>query len=428
VRVAIVGGGIVGLSAAYFLNARGVEVVIVDAGRCGNATSRGNTGWITPGISSDPLAAPGVVGQALRWTLRRASPFSIQPRPSIELARWLWGFWRSSGSDSYRRAMEALVRLNATSLEILDRFRASGVRFEMHADGLLYPTHSDNSAAKIAQTYARLRSAGFPGEDERLGSDEIHALEPALAPSVSGGVFSRDERHVRPETITDGLAAALRGSGATLLEDSPVRGLRVQRHGWALALAEEEVRADAVILAAGTWSRRLLASVGVRVPLLSGKGYSLTAAGRGRRPAHPLYLVESRVALSPYDPDLLRLGGTLELTTYDLRLTRARLELLRDVTRTYLADWSPDAVELEWAGLRPLVPDTLPVVGPVPGRANLFVATGHGMIGMTAGPPSGLELTKLIVDGVLSDALRPFLPARLRLSSSRASVPPSSTI
>jgi D-amino-acid dehydrogenase len=413
VRVAIVGGGIVGLSTGYFLNARGVDVVVVDAGRCGNATSRGNTGWITPGISSDPLAAPGVVGQALRWTLRRASPFSIQPRPSIELARWLWGFWRSSGSDSYRRAMEALVRLNASSLEILDRFRASGVRFEMHAGGLLYPTHSGDSAAKIAHTYARLRSAGFPGEVERLGSEEIHALEPALAPSVTGGVYSLDERHVRPETISRGLVTALRGSGATLLEDSPVRSLRAQLDGWTLVLDEDQVRADAVVVAAGTWSRSVLASVGVRVPLLSGKGYSLTAAGYGTRPARPLYMVESRVALSPYDPDLLRLGGTLELTTYDLSLSRARLDLLRDVTSAYLADWSPEMVELEWAGLRPLVPDTLPVVGPVPGRRNLFLATGHGMVGMTAGPPSGLELTNLILDGIVSDALRPFLPGRL---------------
>jgi D-amino-acid dehydrogenase len=145
------------------------------------------------------------------------------------------------------------------------------------------------------------------------------------------------------------------------------------------------------------------------------------------RPAHPLYMIESRVALSPYEPDLLRLGGTLELTTDDLRLTRARLEGLRDVTSTYLADWSPDVIELEWAGLRPLVPDTLPVVGPVPGRPNLFLATGHGMIGMTAGPPSGLELTKLILDGTVSDALRPFLPARLGLSSGD-SKPLSSTI
>ena len=166
---------------------------------------------------------------------------------------------------------------------------------------------------------------------------------------------------------------------------------------------------DAVVVAAGSWSRLLLAGIGVHLPLLSGKGYSVTASGSGTRPARPLYMVDSRVALSPYEPDVLRIGGTLEVTTYDLSLTRRRLDLLLQVTRKYLAEWRPGAVELEWAGLRPLVSDSLPVVGPIPGYRDLYVATGHGMVGMTAGPPSGLELANLILDGLESEIIRPFL-------------------
>ena len=417
-RVVIVGGGIVGLSVAYFLRERGAEVVVVDRGRCGQGTSRGNTGWITPGISSDPLAAPGVVGQALRWTLRRTSPFSIQPRPSLDLARWLWGFWRSSGPEPYRRGMNALVRLNARTLEILDRFTASGVAFEMYRDGLLYPTLSAAAARKIAATYARLRAAGYHGQVHELGRDDIHELEPALGPAVTGGAYSVDERHVRPETLTSGLVDALARSGVSLLEDSGVTALRRHSSGWRLTLEHDELRADVVVVASGSWSRPLLAGLGVRLPLRSGKGYSVTASGRGTRPARPLYMVESRVALSPYEPDLLRIGGTLEVTAYDESLTRRRLDLLLEVTRQYLGDWRAGAVELEWAGLRPLVPDSLPVVGPIPGHQGLYVATGHGMIGMTAGPPSGLELANLILDGREGETIRPFLPARL-LSSRR---------
>jgi D-amino-acid dehydrogenase len=412
-RVAIVGGGIVGLSVAYFLLERGAEVVVVDSGRCGQGTSRGNTGWITPGVSSDPLAAPGVVGQAVRWTLQPASPFSIQPRPSLDLLRWLWGFWRSSGPDPYKRGMEAFVRLNARTLEILDRFKASGVTFEMHDDGLLYPALSVPATKKIAATYAHLHAAGYQGRVEELGRGDIRELEPALSRAVVGGVYSLDERHVRPETLTSGLVDALVRGGASVLEGSPVRALEPTAGGWRLTLEHDELQADAVVVAAGSWSRLLLAQIGVHLPLLSGKGYSVTASGFGTRPARPLYMVESRVALSPYEPDLLRIAGTLEVTTYDLSLTRRRLDLLVQVTRQYLADWRPGAVELEWAGLRPLVSDSLPVVGPIPGYRGLYVATGHGMVGMTAGPPSGVELANLILDGLESEIIRPFLPARL---------------
>lgn len=413
-KVAVVGGGIVGLSTAYFLAERGVEVTVLERGACGSGASGGNTGWITPGVSSEPLAAPGLVGQGLRWMLKPESPFYIQPRPSLELARWLWGFWRSSSADRHRVALKALVRLNAETLEIFDGFKASGVAFEMHEDGLLYPALSREVAAKISGMYACLRDGGYGGTFAELGGDEIRALEPALSPSVVAGVISKDERHVRPETLTTGLAQALSARGTCVRENTGVVELSAHAGRWKLALANhEDIEVDKAVVAAGMWTKPLLARLGVSLPMLAGKGYSVTASGSGTRPSHPLYMVETRVAMSPYQPDVLRVGGTLELTGFDLSLPRRRLDPLLRVSNAYLRDWRPEHTELEWAGLRPLLPDCLPVIGQVPGCAGLYVATGHGMVGMTLGPPSAKELAQLIVDGTESPAIRPFRPDRI---------------
>lgn len=412
-KVAVIGGGIVGLSVAYFLADRGVSVTLVERDRCGAATSRGNTGWITPGISSVPLAAPGVVGQGLRWMLKPDSPLYIRPRPSPELARWLWRFWRSSGSTAFETALRSLVRLNLRTLEIFDRFRSDGVRFEMHHDGLLYLCRSHEHVSEVRDLYSALTRAGYQGPHRMVAAGEIRALEPALASGVVGGVYSEGDRHVRPESLTAGLSSYLRNAGVEVREQARVRRLEPVRRGWHVITDSDAVDADAVVVAAGLWSKDLLKALGVRLPLLAGKGYSITARGEGTVPRRPLYLSEARVGVSPLDGNVVRVGGTLELTGADLTVRRRRLEPLLRAAGEYLQDWRPTTVELEWAGLRPFVPDSLPVVGPVPGFEGLYVATGHGMVGMTVGPPSALELATAILDREVPEVLRPFAPGRL---------------
>ncbi len=136
-RVAIVGGGVIGLACGWYLRREGASVVVLERDRCGEAASLGNAGWITPGLSN-PIPAPGVTAQALRWMVKPDSPLLLRPRLDPAFAGWLWRFWRSAGRRQYVAGMRALLALNARTLELYDELRADGVEFESHADGLLF--------------------------------------------------------------------------------------------------------------------------------------------------------------------------------------------------------------------------------------------------------------------------------------------------
>ena len=406
-KVAVVGGGVVGLATAFFLNERGADVTVLERDRCGEATSLGNAGWITPGVSSVPLAAPGVVPQALKWMVQPDSPFYIRPRPSPALALWLLRFWRSSNEARFKDGLSALVALNAPVLDLLDHYRDRGVEFEMHAQGLLFPCLSRAAAEKDSALYTKLSEAGYPGSHELLDGDEARALEPALGDAVAAAVFSKDERHVRPETLTKGLAAYLAKHDATVLEQTPVETLTRTNGSWQLRTSAATIDADAVVLAAGVWTQKLLRDVGYKLTILSGKGYSITFPDKTNLVRHPAYLSEAKVGVSPFEGGL-RLAGTLELTGIDTALRRRRLDALLNAARRYLRDWRDEPERVDWAGLRPVVSDGLPVIGPVPGLEGLFVATGHGMVGVTMSAPTGDALAELIVEKTKPARIAPF--------------------
>jgi D-amino-acid dehydrogenase len=184
-RVAVIGGGVVGLCAAKSLTQHGAEVVLLERGRCGGAASEGNAGWITPGLSA-PIPAPGVVAQALRWMLDRESPLLIRPRLDPSFLGWLVSFWRACRPDRHAAGLEATLRLAERSLDAFDRLVADGVEFEMHADGLLYLVRDERALESWVGMYDDLRTLGFDGETSVLDNAAVHAFEPA----VNGGVAS----------------------------------------------------------------------------------------------------------------------------------------------------------------------------------------------------------------------------------------------
>jgi D-amino-acid dehydrogenase len=412
-KVVVVGGGAVGLAAAYYVAEKGAEVAVFERGRLGEATSEASAGWLTPGISSIPVAAPGVVPQALRWMTRPDSPFYIHPRLSSSLASFLLRFWYSSGHARFRAALASLVRLNRNTLTLLDQMRAAGVEFEMHHKGLLFACLSREAAEQEAAAYELLREAGFEGEFEVLDADAVHALEPGLSDFVEAGLYSKLERHSRPETLVSGLAQNLRSRGHTVREHAPVLGLRRTASAWEVRLQDEAVAADKVIVAAGVWSGTLLRPLGANLNFLSGKGYGLTFDNPPQSVEHPMYLAEAKVALSPYQ-GALRLGGTLELMNPDPSLAPRRLEAIRTAARKYLRDWRDIEPSTARSGQRPMLPDSLPAIGPITGHDGVFVCAGHGMVGITMSAPSGAALASVVVDGTAVPELAPFRPDRFR--------------
>ena len=174
----------------------------------------------------------------------------------------------------------------------------------------------------------------------------------------------------------------------------------------------EDLDADAVVVAAGAWSGELLGES--RFPMEAAKGYSITATSSGTLPRHALYLSEGKVGTSTFDGGLLRIAGIFDLTGIDESLKRKRIDAIVRSSAAFLEDWEPDEIELEWAGLRPYPSDGLPVIGAVPGREGLYVATGHGRMGITLGPVTGKLLAQVILDGASPRELEPFRIERFR--------------
>jgi D-amino-acid dehydrogenase len=404
-RVAIAGGGVVGLCVARWLRSGGAEVVVVERERPGAGASVGNAGWVTPALSG-PLPAPGVVRTGLRWLLDPASPLRIDPRPDAGVARWLLGFMRATTASRHRAGTRALLALNERTLELFDELAQDGVELEMHRGGLLFLALGERTLAEEAAMLAAVTALGYEPPVELLSRERVRALEPAAGPDIVGGLLAPAERHVRPESLTRALARWLEAHGAEIRTGAAVEGVTpLPRGRWRLEGAG--VEADAVVVAAGFWSAPLLAALGVRMPLIAAKGYSVTAAGEGLRPRRALYLVEDRVGCSPFR-DEVRLAGTLELAGREGRFDRRRLGVVAGSAARYLASWRPTRPSLEWSGLRPFAPDGLPLIGPVPGHRGAFAATAHGMLGVTLGPATGAAVAEMVLDGRVHPVLEPF--------------------
>jgi D-amino-acid dehydrogenase len=411
--VIVIGGGVVGLCCAYELVRGGADVTVVERSRVGQGASLGNTGWVCPSFSY-PLPGPGIVKEGLRGMVRGGGPLAIRPTLDPTFVRWLLGFRRSAKRDRWEQGVRALIGLNRRTLELFDSYARAGVEFEMHESGLVLVATSRAGLDSYAAIFRELRSLGFEGESVELTPGEAKELEPALSEDrVAGGVHARVDRYVRPETLVTGLAAHLAASGVSVREDVEVNGIERASGGVRIATAAEPLAADRVVVAAGASSRRFLERLGISLPLVGARGYSFTFAGGGLRPTHALYLAEAKVGISSY-ADSVRVAGVFELGQSSDALHRARIEAMLRTVEPYFEDWSPrgETALLEWAGLRPMTADGLPLIGRSPAVDDVFVATGHGMLGVTLAPATAALLAPLVLEGVAPPELEPFDPAR----------------
>jgi D-amino-acid dehydrogenase len=408
-NVAIVGGGVIGLCAALALRRAGADVTVLERDVCGSGASTGNAGWITPGFSV-PLAAPGAARRALRWLFEPAAPVRLRPRTDASFISWSAAFLRNATDERYEAGIRSLLGFNEATFELFDRLRDSGVEFEMHPGGVVFAALEDAGHAEEREVVDRFRALGYPGEIVELSRDELLALEPALSPDVCGGFHARDERHVRPETLVDGLVRALTSAGGVIREHTRVDALRRERDTWRVAIGGDTPAFDNVVLAASVWTDALARSAGVAVPLEGARGYSITVDGFPSI-RHALYLAEAKIACTPF-PSAARVAGMLDFAGAVAVAPARRVAALRRGVERYLPGWSWEGAGEPWAGLRPLPPDGLPVVGEVPAAPGLIVATGHGMLGVTLAPATAELITRTVFGPTVDERARAFSPAR----------------
>jgi len=406
VRVAVVGAGVIGVACAYELVRAGAEVVVLEAGRTGEGASQGNTGWVTPSFAY-PLAAPGVVRQGMRSAMDPDGALVMRPALDPSYVRWLWRFRANCTTARFREATRALAALNERTLELLDAYQHDGVRFEMHADGLVVAARTEAGLEVYRELFRELREAGHDAHLDELDAHTLVLAEPALdRAAVACGLRCRVDRFVRPESLVAGLAARATELGAEIREGVAVDAVaRIGRH---LVVGGERV--DRVVIATGVGSVPLARQLGIDLPILGAKGYSITATGTGTPPSTALYLAEAKVGISGYR-DAVRIAGVFELPGRDTVVEPRRIEAFVGQAVSYLADWRPDqAAMTTWAGLRPATPDGLPLIGEI--APGVVVASGHGMLGVTLAPATAALVAPLVLEGRAGPELAPFAHGR----------------
>lgn len=411
-RVLVVGGGVIGIACAAFLQQAGCRVTLLERDTVGGGASRGNCGLLY-GSDLVPLCHPGAVRHELRRLLAGRSPLVV--RPSLAPARLAWfvRFARHCRPARLAPAMRARAELLSSSValyaEAFDRGELCAVE---PPAGVLLVFEGEEDLRAYRETNGLLAPWGCAAEE--VPAARLAEIEPALRPGAAGGFWHRADRHLRPERLMESWKQAALRAGVELREGITALGFR--REGDRIAAVRTdagEFAADQVVMAAGAWTTPLARKAGIRLPIQPGKGYSRTHPLSGRPPTVPCYFYERRVVVTPF-ADGVRVGGTMEFAGFDLSLHPDRLEALRHAAAAGLAE-PPAAAPCEpWAGLRPMSPDDLPLIGRAPGGFNLWIASGHGMLGLTAAAATGRLLAELVTGRRPHIDPRPFSPRRFR--------------
>lgn len=408
--VLVLGAGVVGLACAHYLLSEGRSVRLLDAGKVGAATSWGNCGTLTPSHAA-PLAAPGMVGQALRWMLRPDAPLYVRPRWDPALARWLARVagrcnrrdWQASGL-----AKGALLKYSRALMEDLVFGQDLDCGFE--AAGLHYVFRDARALERHRRELPLLAELGIPAR--MLDAAELARDEPALRPGLAGAIHFPGDAHLRPDRFTAELARVVREDGGVIEEGVRVLGFERGRNGIeAVQTSEGRRSAGKVLVAMGAWSAGFADNLGLRIPIQPGKGYSITYDRPARVPRRPLVLKERSVCVTTWD-DGFRLGSTMEFSGFDDTPNARRLAALERGAAEYLAEPTGPARLQSWHGWRPMTWDDLPILGRAPNHNNLFLATGHGMMGMGMSAGSGRLMADLMTGRAPAIDPAPYAPSR----------------
>ncbi|MBT7782490.1 MAG: FAD-binding oxidoreductase, partial [Anaerolineae bacterium] len=241
-----------------------------------------------------------------------------------------------------------------------------------------------------------------------LNGDAVRKLEPMIRDDVFGGIYNDEDAHLDPALFVEALSKKAEKCGARVLRHTKVLGFeKVGRRITSVHTTHGSFYPKEVILAAGAWSKKLAKKLNLNFPMQAAKGYSITMEKPVEKPRIPLFLGESKVAVTPIGKSL-RFAGTLELTGIDLSINQGRINAIMDAAKSYLNGISSEVQPKFWSGLRPVPPDGLPYIGRTNTVKNLIIATGHGMLGVSMGPITGKVVAQIICDEKTDFELSPF--------------------
>lgn len=408
----IIGGGIIGLSSAYYLRESGWEVTVIDSGRMQDNCSFGNMGMIVPSHFV-PLAAPGIVQQGIRWMFNARSPFYVKPRLSRDLLSWGWQFMKSATRAHVEQSAVPLRDISLLSQSLYQQWAAADwMDAGLAHRGILMYYKTPAVAEEEAHLAEAARQMGL--DAQVLGNKELQLLEPGVAMDVLGAVHYRCDAHLYPNAMMRQLYQQLTVMGVRFLPQQAVTAVKHAGHAiQAVVAGPHTYKADLFVLAAGSWSAAVAEKMGIRMSLMAGKGYSFTQDMPAKLLQVPAILCEARVAITPMQ-GRMRYGGTMELAGIDPRVNMKRVEGIVRAVQQYLPglDAGMPAEAEVWHGFRPCSPDGLPYIGYTKRYNNLLMATGHAMMGMSLGPATGKLVAELAMHQPCSVDIGAFDPDR----------------
>jgi D-amino-acid dehydrogenase len=398
-NVVVIGGGIMGLSSAFYLHQAGHKVTVLDKGDFLDNCSYGNAGYVCPSHFI-PLATPGIVWKGLKWMLNSRSPFYVKPSLNGSLIDWGFKFMKSANNKHVEDSAIPLRDIAVFSQQLYKTWTGlPGFDFAYEEKGLLEVFQTQAMAEHAQHTVEKGKALGL--DVELLSYEELQKLEPQTKIIGLGAIFFKGDAHLYPNKLMKSLLAYLKQQGVQLISGEEVTGFeKANKAITKVVTVKNSYEADEVVIATGAWSREIAALVETKIPLMPGRGYSLTLENSPYHFNHPAVLMEGRVAITPMDGNKIRFGGTMEVVSTKTPPRYERVEGILKAVKSFLPEFDiamPSNDQL-WYGYRPCSADGLPYIGRISRFKNVVVATGHAMIGLSLGPGTGKLVSELVDD------------------------------
>ncbi len=397
-EIIIIGGGIIGLSCAYFLHKSGHQVTVIDQSKMDGGASYINAGYLAPSHMI-PLSAPGVMKQGIKWMLDSKSPLYIKPRFNADLIKWSWAFNKSCTSKHVQRAIPVMREIAVMGRDLYDQIKQEeGFDFQLEKKGLFMLCQTEQTLHHELELVETAQKEGLVARS--ISVAEVQKMMPDAPLDIVGATYFECDHHTTPGEFMNELKTYLVNAGVVIRQEEKVLDLGVEKGNITFVKTDkEQLKADEYVLAAGSWTSMLSRKLNLNLLLQAGKGYRVeTTTPTGI--TYPSILAEAKIAITPMN-GFTRFAGTMEIAGINHRINAQRVDAIAEGVERYFPDVTVTKAEKEAAasGLRPVSPDGMPYIGKSKKCENLTIATGHAMMGWSLGPSTG-KLVQELIDGV----------------------------